>query len=205
MHHHHHHHHRRFNIIRRIKEFFARRKRNAYLEQHWYYESFTTNGYQQDFHILPYMPYSLYDVLSGKNISNKNILVIDHHSTAHWFERTQNTVTLARLQHYGGHYSRIRRIESYQKYEGEPIDILVWDCHIAPPDWESFIASHLSPQGVVIITYSHYFDAMDLGFGQLGEHLMSKGMRVLTFKNPGPQRELMTAELYYPRDNVLDI
>ncbi len=63
----------------------------------------------------------------------------------------------------------------------------------------------LSPRGVVIFVYSQYFDALENGLGALCDHLDKLGMRNLEFRNPGPRREIMTAVLYYPRDNALDI
>ena len=193
------------HMISRIKDFYARRKRNAYLEQHGYYDSFDERKYERSFYLFPHMPYSLSDILAERKISGKNILVLEHTSTAYWFNHSNNIVTLARLRHGGGHHSSIRRIESYGEYDGPPIDILIWDNYTIPKNCEEFVASHLAPRGVVIMTHSHYFDAMELGMGYLGDHLMSLGMRMLTFQNPGPRRELMTAELYYPQDNVLDI
>ena len=189
------------SIIKKIKNFLLRHRRNPYLKEHGYYDSFGEHrGHTFSY---PHLPYSLYDVLSAKRITRKNILVIEHRSTAYWFAGNGTEVTLA--QPSGGQHSLVKRVDSYRDYDGAPIDILIWDSHTLPTDWEEFISAHLSPRGVVIITYSHYFDALDQGFGTLGDHLLSRGLRLLAFKNPGPKRDVMTAEFYYPEDNVLDI
>ena len=195
-------------FFKRVGGFFAVRKRNSYLEQHGFYESFDDRRYAHSPESHPYLPYSLQDLLEAKKISGKNVLVASHRSTALWMRRgKQNTVPLARPRPGGTENQRDRllHVDNYQEYAGAPVDILVWDSHTMPSDWKEFVARVLSPQGVVIFVYSQYFDALENGLGALCDHLASLGMRCLEFRNPGPRRELMTAVLYYPRDNVLDI
>lgn len=195
-------------IFRRFGSFFAVRKRNSYLEQHGFYESFDDKRYARSPESHPYLPYSLQDLLEVKKISGKNVLVASHRSTALWLRRgKQNTVTLARPRPAGqeSRHGRLLHVDNYQAYAGAPVDILVWDSHTMPEDWKEFIARVLSPRGVVIFVYSQYFDALENGLGALCDHLESLGMRSLEFRNPGPRREIMTAVLYYPRDNALDI
>ena len=198
--------HKRDGLWYRIKRFFKFGKRNEYLDQYGYYDSFDEHRFARTPELFPYLPYSLQDLLSFKRIDGKNVMVASHYSTARWFLHGKNTVTLARARRDGKSGSgRIRYVDSYREYVGEPVDILVWDSHTMPQDWEDFIAKVLSPRGVVIFVYSQYFDALENGLGALCDHLSKKGMRSLEFRNPGPRREFMTAELYYPRDNVLDI
>jgi len=190
----------------RIKRFFSVGRYNSYLAQHGYYDSFNEHRYSRTPGAFPHLPYSLQDMLSAKRIDGVTVLVAAHYSTARWFLHGKNTVILARqLRDTNGGSSRIRYVDSYRNYNGDKVDILVWDSHHIPPDWEEFIAKNLSPRGVVIFSYSQYFDELEKGLAGLCDHLVKKGMRSLEFRNPGPRREIMTAELYYPRDNVLDI
>ena len=196
------------NPFKRIGGFFARRKRNAYLDQHGYYDSFDDRTYSRSPESYPHLPFSLQDLLEAKNISGRNVLVATYRSTALWLRAGgRNTVTLARPRHGGNpdRPGRLRHVDSYKEYDGAPVDILVWDSHATPPDWKDFIARALSPRGVVIFVSSKIFDALENGLGALCEHLESLGMRHLEFSNPGPRREILTAVLYYPRDNALDI
>lgn len=200
---------RKNGLFWRIGNFFSLRKRHPYLEQHGHYESFDDKRYARSPESYPYLPYSLQDMLAAKNISGKNVLVASHRSTALWLRRgKKNTVTLARPRSGGteNQHGRLLHVDSYKEYAGAPVDILVWDSHSMPSDWKEFIARVLSPRGVVIFVYSQYFDALENGLGVLRDHLVSLGMRSLEFCNPGPRREIMTAELYYPPgDNALGI
>ena len=196
---------RRSGFLTRIGRFFSARKRNAYLEQYGYYDSFDARRLAHSPGAYPYLPYSLQDMLNAKRITGKNVLVASHYSTALWFAGGRNTVTLARELRDGKGSSRLRYVGSWREYSGPPVDIMVWDSHAMPSDWGTFADRVLSPRGVVIFVYSQYFDALESGLGALCEYLVKAGMRSLEFRNPGPRRELMTAELYYPRDNVLDI
>ena len=190
----------------RVKRFFNLAKRNEYLEQYGYYDSFDDHRYARSPESFPYLPYSLQDMLSGRRIDGANVLVAAHYSTARWFLHGKNKVTLARHLHDGkSGSSRLNYIDSYRSYSGKPVDILVWDSHSMPPDWKEFIDKVMSPRGVVIFAYSQYFDMLENGLAELCESLKKRGMRSLEFRNPGPRRGLMTAEVYYPRDNVLDI
>ena len=196
------------NPFKRIGGFFARRKRNAYLDQHGYYDSFDDRTYSRSPESYPHLPFSLQDLLEAKNISGRNVLVATYRSTALWLRAGgRNTVTLARPRHGGnsGRPGRLQYVESYKEYSGDAIDILVWDSHTMPTDWKEFIARVLSPKGVVIFVYSQYFDALENGLGALCDHLETLGMRQLEFRNPGPRREILTAVVCYPRDNALDI
>lgn len=194
---------------KRIGKLFASGRRHQYLEQRGYYESFDDDRYSRSPESFPYLPYSLQDMLEAKRIVGKNVLVASHRSTALWFRQgKKNRVTLARprREENKDRQGRLQHVDSYKEYDGDPVDILVWDSHTMPADWKDFIARALSPQGVVIFVYSQYFDALENGLGALRDHLVSLGMRSLEFCNPGPRREIMTAELYYPpRDNALDI
>ena len=194
---------------KRIGKLFVSGGRHPYLEQHGHYESFKDKRYSRSPESFPYLPYSLQDMLEAKNISGKNVLVASHRSTALWFRQgKKNQVTLARprSEENKDRRGRLQHVDSYKDYDGAPVDILVWDSHTMPADWKEFLARVLSPQGVVIFVYSQYFDALENGLGALRDHLVSQGMRSLNFCNPGPRREIMTAELYYPpRDNALDI
>ena len=196
------------NPFKRIGEFFARRKRNEYLEQHGYYESFDDRTYSRSPESFPHLPFSLQDMLEAKKITGKNVLVASHRSTALWFRAgKKNAVTLARPRPASNseHQSRLKYVDSYKEYVGDPVDILVWDSHTVPVDWREFIARVLSPRGVVIFVSSKIFDALENGLGALCDHLESLGMRQLEFRNPAPRRENLTAVVYYPRDNALDI
>ena len=196
------------NPFKRIGEFFARRKRNSYLEQHGYYDSFDDRIYSKSPESFPHLPFSLQDLLEAKKITGKNVLVASHRSTALWFRAgKKNAVTLARPRLAGnsGRPGRLQHVDSYKEYVGAPVDILVWDSHTMPADWREFIARVLSPRGVVIFVCSRYFDALENGLGALCDHLESLGMRRLEFSNPGPRRESLTAVVCYPRDNALDI
>ncbi|MBP5530561.1 MAG: hypothetical protein J6Y54_00840 [Lentisphaeria bacterium] len=196
------------NPFKLIGEFFSRRERNEYLEQHGYYESFDDRTYSKSPESFPHLPFSLQDMLEAKKIAGRNVLVATHRSTALWFRAgKKNAVTLARPRRGGnsGRQSRLRHVDSYKEYDGAPVDILVWDSHVMPSDWREFVARVLSPRGVVIFVYSKYFDALENGLGALCDHLESLGMRQLEFRNPGPRRESLTAVVYYPRDNALDI
>ena len=196
------------NIFKRIGDFFSRRRRNSYLEQHGYYDSFNDKVYSRSPESFPHLPFSLQDMLEAKKISGKNVLVASHRSTALWFRSgKKNKVTLARPRHDGnsGRPGRLLHVDSYKEYSGDAVDILVWDSHTMPPDWKEFIARVLSPKGVVIFVYSQYFDALENGLGALCDHLETLGMRQLEFRNPGPRREILTAVVCYPRDNALDI
>lgn len=195
-------------IFKRVGRFFATLKSNPYLEQHGHYDSFDDRKYARSPESFPYLPYSLQDLLEAKKLANMNVLVASHRSTALWLRRgKKNTVTLARPRHGGSEnqHGRLLHVDTYKDYSGKPVDILVWDSHTMPPDWAEFIARVLSPRGVVIFVYSQYFDALENGLGALCDHLDKLGMRNLEFRNPGPRREIMTAVLYYPRDNALDI
>ena len=199
---------RKDGFFKRVGRVFAARKRHSYLEQHGYYDSFDDKRYARSPESYPYLPYSLQDLLDAKKISGMNVLVASHRSTALWLRRGgKNTVTLARPRRSGteNQRGRLQHADSYQDYSGPPVDILVWDSHTMPSDWEEFVARALSPRGVVIFVYSQYFDALENGLGALCDHLDKLKMRNLEFRNPGPRREIMTAVLYYPRDNVLDI
>lgn len=196
------------NFWKRLGRLFASGRHHPYLEQHGYYESFDDDRYARSPESFPYLPYALQDMLEAKKIAGKNVLVASHRSTALWFRRgKRNTVTLARPRRdeNKGRHGRLEHIDSYRDYQGAPVDILIWDSHNMPEDWAEFIARVLSPRGVVIFVYSQYFDALENGLGTLRDHLVSLKMRSLEFSSPGPRREIMTAELYYPRDNVLDI
>lgn len=195
-------------ILKRIEKFFAARRPHTYLEQHGYYDSFDDRKYMRSPESFPHLPYSLQDLLEDKDISDRNVMVASHRSTALWLRRgKKNRVTLARPRRDGKSQGsgRLQYIESYRNYDGPPIDILVWDNHQAPGDWAEFIAGALSPKGVVIFVTGEYFDAIENGLGSLCDHMTELGMRQLMFRNPGPRREILTAILCYPRDNVLDI
>lgn len=200
---------RKDGFFQRVGRFFAARKRNQYLEQHGFYDSFSDKRYAHSPESYPYLPYSLQDLLEAKKISGRNVLVASHRSTALWLRRgKKNTVTLARPRPGGteNQRGRLLHVDNYQAYVGEKVDILVWDSHTMPSDWKEFVARVLSPRGVVIFVYSQYFDALENGLGALCDHLASLGMRCLEFRNPGPRREIMTAVLYYPPgNNALDI
>ncbi|MBQ6351743.1 MAG: hypothetical protein IJJ28_00565 [Lentisphaeria bacterium] len=199
------HHHHRDGIIKKIKLYFARKKHNVYLDQHGYYDSFDDHKYAKSPESFPYFPYSLEDVLESRKPQNLNIFVAAHRSTARWFKRRHNTVTLARPQHNENHYSSLKHIASYKEYRGPKIELLIWDSHDRPADWNAFIDANLAPNGVVIMVYSDRSDAMEQGFGYLGDYLTQKGFKSMEFQNPGPRREVMTAEMYYPEENVLNI
>ena len=203
------HHGTKESFWKRIGKLFDLHRSHPYLKQHGYYDSFNDSKYVRSPESYPYLPFSLQDMLDAKNIFGKNVLVASHRSTALWFRQgKRNQVTLARprSEEHKGRRGRLLHVDSYKEYSGEPVDILVWDTHDMPTDWKEFIARVLSPRGVVIFVYSQYFDALENGLGTLRDHLVSLGMRSLEFCNPGPRREIMTAELYYPpRDNALDI
>ena len=199
------HHHHHDSIFNKIKGYFTRKKRHLYLEQHGYYDSFDDRKYSASPSSFPYLPYSLEDVLESRKPSNLNIFVASHRSTAHWFKRRANDVTIARPPHNDHHYSSVKHIGSYSEYSGPKIDLLIWDSHEKPSAWDRFLDANLAPRGVVIIVYSNRSDAMEQGFGYLGDYLTGKGYKSLEFQNPGPRREIMTAEMYYPADNVLNI
>ena len=195
-------------ILKRIEKIFAVRQGSCYLEQHGYYDSFKDKKYSRSPESFPHLPYSLQDLLEDKDISGRNVMVAAHRSTALWLRRgKKNRVTLARLRRDGTTQGsgRLQYLESYRMYDGAPIDILVWDSHQVPGDLAEFITRSLSPQGVVIFVTSEYFDALENNLGVLCERLESLGMRQLVFRNPGPRREILTAVLCYPRENVLDI
>ena len=203
------HHKTKGGFWKRIGNFFRFTRRQPYLEQRGYYDSFDDGIYARSPESFPYLPYSLQDMLEAKKIVGKNVLVASHRSTALWFRQgRKNQITLARprSEENKGRQGRLLHVDSYKDYVGEPVDILFWDSHTMPADWKEFVARVLSPRGVVIFVYSQYFDALENGLGALCDHLASLGMRSLEFSGPGPRREIMTAELYYPpRDNALDI
>ena len=191
-------------MLTRIKNFFTFRKRNSYLDAHGFYESFKNRSEKRSPGYYFYMPYSLADILEVKKISGMNVFVASHVSTAALLMRRKNTVTLGRTSQYHWH-GHVDMISSCREYRGDKLDIVIWDSHRMPDDWEGFIDAHLSPRGVVIIVYFDYFGAMEHGFGMLGDVLVKRGMKRLPFVNPGPHNDTMTAELFYPQDNVLDI
>ena len=187
---------------------FTRRKANAYLEQHNYYDSFDDKKCVRNPGSFPYLPYSFQDLLESKPLSGKNILVASHRSTALWLRRGgKNTVTLARPRHDGkiGESSRLQYLESYRNYSGAPLDLLIWDSHRVPGDWEEFTARVLAPNAVAVLVSSEDFSEPGNELVTLIDTFTKRGMRLLEFRNPGPRREVMTAVLCYPRDNVLDI
>ena len=138
----------------RIGRFFSTRKRNAYLEQYGYYDSFDAHRLARSPGSYPYLPYSLQDVLAAKRVTGKNVLVASHYSTALWFAGGRNTVTLARESRDGKGSSRLRYVASYREYSGPPVDIMVWDSHAMPADWGEFVDRALSPRGVVLLGYA---------------------------------------------------
>jgi len=150
------------------------------------------------------MPYSLGDLLEHKTITGFNILVASHRSNAIWFAHRNNRVTIGRFWHSRHKNSNIKQIDDIMNYNGAPVDLLIWDSPSMPANWEK-LANQLSPRGVVIIVYENYYFAMDSGFNELGDLLSSMGMKSLEFHNPGPRHEIMSAELYYPDDNILNI
>lgn len=191
-----------------IKRFFTFRKPNAYLEQHNYYDSFNEKNHVRTPESFPYLPYSLQDLLESKKLSGRNILVASHRSTALWLRRGgKNTVTLARPRHDGkiGESSRLQYLESYRNYNGGPVDLLIWDSHRVPGDWEEFTARVLAPNAVAVLVSSEELSEPGNELVTLIDTFAKRGMRLLEFRNPGPRREVMTALLCYPRDNVLDI
>ena len=187
---------------------FTHRKENAYLRQHDYYDSFDDKKRVRTPEAFPYLPYSLQDLLESKKLSGMNILVAAHRSTALWLRRGgKNTVTLARPRHDGkiGESGRLQYLESYRNYNGKPLDLLIWDSHRVPGDWEAFTARVLAPNAVAVLVTSEELCEPDNGIVTLIDAFAKRGMRQLEFRNPGPRREVMTAVLCYPRDNVLDI
>lgn len=187
----------------RIKKLLWGNRHNTYLAQHGFYESFNDRKYRRSAGVHPFMPYSLADLLEHKTLANLNVLIATHRSSAIWFSHRNAKVTISRYWH-SRRNTGIVQIDDLLNYTGDPADILIWDSPRMPACWEK-LANFLSPQGVVIIVYENYYFAMDGGFSQLGDLLTARGMRNLEFHNPGPRREIMSAELYYPRDNVLDI
>ena len=192
------------SIISRLKALFRVRKRNLYLEQHGFYNSFDERKYARSAGVYPFLPYSLTDLLEHRQITGTNILIASHRSNAIWFAHRNNQVTIGRFWHSRRHNPKIRQIDDIINYDGAPVDMLIWDSSQMPDNWEKLVG-FLSPRGVVIIVYENYYFAMDNGFNELGELLASRGMRSLEFHNPGPRHDIMSAELYYPRDNILDI
>ena len=192
------------SILGRIQALFRVRRRNIYLEQHGFYDSFNDRKYARSAGVYPFFPYSLTDFLEHRKITGINILIASHRSNAIWFAHRNNQVTIGRFWHSRRHNPKIRQIDDIINYAGAPIDMLIWDSPEMPANWEKLV-DLLSPRGVVVIVYENYYFAMDNGFNELGEYLNSRGMRSMEFHNPGPRHEIMSAELYYPRDNILDI
>lgn len=201
---HSHHHHRSNSIFKRIKNFLFPPRRNQYLVQHGFFDSFDEHKVSRAPERFPYLPYSLLDLLESRTIVDLNIFVAAHTSTAAWLSR-RNDMVLGRKSRYHWHSKRVGMIADYTEYKGKPIDLLIWDSRHAPDDWKGFVDAHLAPRGVVILVYSSFHDAMEHGWGTVGEVLTARGMKTLEFCNPGPHTEVMTAELYYPQDNVLGI
>ena len=192
------------SIISRIKAFFRIRRHNLYLEQHGFYKSFDDRQYARSAGLQPFMPYSLSDLLGHRSITGANVLIAAHRSTALWFAHRNNRVTIGRFWHSRHSNAKIKQIDDLMNYRGEPADILIWDSQQMPVKWEKLV-DLLSPHGVAIIVYENYYAAMDSGFNTLGDLLTSRGMKNLEFHNPGPRHELMSAELYYPAENILNI
>ena len=192
------------SIISRIKALFRVRRHNLYLEQHGFYKSFDDRQYAKSAGIHPFLPYSLGDLLEHRAITGINVLIATHRSTAIWFAHRNNRVTIGRFWHSRHKNSNIKQIDDIMNYRGAPVDMLIWDSQQMPANWETLVAL-LSPRGVVIIVYENYYFAMDSGFNELGDLLSSMGMKSLEFHNPGPRHEIMSAELYYPDDNILNI
>ena len=191
------------SIISRIKSLFLVRKRNLYLEQHGFYKSFDDRQYARSAGVYPFMPYSLSDLLEHRPITGINVLIASHRSSAIWFAHRGNQVTIGRFWH-SRRNTGIRQIDDIMNYRGAPVDLLIWDSRQMPANWE-LLVNMLSPRGVVILVYENYYFAMDSGFNELGDLLSSRGMKSLEFHNPGPRHDIMSAELYYPKDNILNI
>ena len=145
------------------------------------------------------------DILEGKRLEGLNVFVASHPSTAAWLSRRQNTVTLGRKLHRHWRNDRVKTVFDYRECGGEKFDLVIWDSHYLPEEWQNFVDVNLSSRGVVIFVFTNFYAAIELGFGSLCDILVERGMKSLAFVNPGPRTEIMTAELYYPRDNVLDI
>ena len=192
-------------FFRRIKNFFFPPVHNQYLLQHGFFDSFDERKYMRSPELFPYLPYSLQDIIESKMLTGLKVFVASHTSTAVWLSRRKNLITLGRKSHYRWRSDRVKTITDYREYGGDKLDMLIWDSHRIPEDWQSFIEANLSPRGVVIIVFYNLHDAMELGFGVLGDVLLERGLKSLEFQNPGPHTEIMTAELYYPQDNVLNI
>ena len=192
------------SIIKRIKSLFRIRRHNIYLEQHGFYTSFNDRQYARSAGIYPFLPYSLADLLEHRSITGINILIASHRSNAIWFAHRNNQVTIGRFWHSRRKNPKIRQIDDIMNYSGDPVDMLIWDSLQMPANWEKLV-NLLSPRGVVIIVYENYYFAMDSGFSELGDLLTARGMKSLEFHNPGPRHEIMSAELYYPTDNLLNI
>lgn len=192
------------SLISRIKSLFRVRKHNLYLEQHGFYDSFDDRQYARSAGIHPFMPYSLTDLLEHRSITNANVLIASHRSTAIWFAHRNNQVTIGRFWHSRRNNGKIKQIDDIMNYSGAPVDVLIWDSRQMPANWKKLV-DLLSPRAVVIMVYENYYFAMDSGFNELGDLLISRGMKSLEFHNPGPRHEIMSAELYYPDDNLLNI
>ena len=193
----------RKSIISRIKALFLVRRHNLYLDQHGFYKSFNDRQYARSAGLHPFKPYSLSDLLEHRSITGANVLIASHRSTAIWFAHRNNQVTIGRYWH-SRRNSTIKQIDDIMNYRGDPVDVLIWDSLQMPAHWEPLV-NMLAPRGVVIIVYENYYFAMDSGFNELGDLLSARGMKNLEFHNPGPRHEIMSAELYYPDDNILNI
>ena len=180
------------------------RRHNLYIEQHDFYKSFDDRQYARIAGLHPFFPYSLSDFLEHRAITGTNVLIATHRSTAIWFAHHNNSVTIGCFWHSRHQNNNIHKIDDIANYRGAPVDILIWDSMQMPENWEKLV-DLLSPHGVVIIVYENYYFAMDCGFNKLGDILTSRGMKNLEFHNPGPRHEIMSAELYYPEDNILNI
>lgn len=196
----------RGSIWDRIRYFFSvRYSRNQYLVEHNYFRSFKRGKGGALKERYPYIPYSLHDVIAAKQPTKLNVFVASHVSSAIWMALRDNKVTLGRSSRYSGHTDHINKINSYLDYSGDKLDLVIWDSHTVPASWKDFIEEHLSPSGVVIIVYGNFQIAMDIGMGRLGQYLIDRRMKSMRFQNPGPHTEIMTAEIFYPQNNVFDI
>ena len=197
--------HRRSGFWERLKKFLFPPNHNLYLQQHGFFASFDEREYARSPELYPYLPYSLQDVIENKRLTGFNILVASHTSTARWLSRRKNTVTLGRISYASRRKFQIRMLNDFREYNGQKLDVLIWDSRRRPENLTNFIESKLSPTGIVIIVYTDRAAALKSGFDAIGEALVARKMKCLEFQNPGPRNEIMTAELYYPQDNVLNI
>lgn len=188
-----------------LRRLLIKFRRNPYLDAHGYYGSFGRHRrYDQRYGAHPFLPYSLADILEQKMPRDCTVLVRSHGSTARWFVKSRHNVILGRRCRGNSPAASIRYVEDIANYECAPLDVLVWDHHLADSGWRQGVKA-LSPRGVAVVVFPDLRSSLEGEWCEMCEELAKRGMRMLRFQNPAPGRENLCAELWYPADNVLGI